>query len=122
MLQLTVGPRGYPEVLPPTYKCTCRAMFVLLDITITSVMACRIFRVLKLGFMVGPMTERAMSNLVFRDIGSISYQPSENAVEVDNQAEDSGSSTTRNCQVDGADLTDFGGDAFETRVRGPVSV
>jgi len=68
------------------------------------------------------MTEGAMSNLVFRDIGSVSYQPSENTVDVDNQAEDAGSGTTRNCQVDGDDITDFGGDALETRIKGSIPV
>jgi hypothetical protein len=106
---------------PPTHA-QWRAVFVPLNITIASVMACRIFRALKLGFIVGPMTEGAMSNLVFRDIGSVSYQPSENTVDVDNQAEDSGSGTTRNCQVDGDDITDFGGDALETRIKGSIPV
>jgi len=85
-------------------------------------MACRIFRALKQGFIVGPMTKEVMSNLVFRDIGSTPYQPSENALEVKDQAEDSGSGTTRNCQADGDNIMDFGGNAFEMRVKGPSPV
>lgn len=44
--------------------------------TIASIMACRLFRELKLGLSVEPMSERAISHIVFRDIGVVPQQSS----------------------------------------------
>jgi hypothetical protein len=45
-------------------------------------MACRIFRELKLGLIVGPITEGAISKLVFKDIGYIPEQHSEHTFDL----------------------------------------
>lgn len=44
---------------------------------VASVMACRLFRELKLGIFRDPMTEQAVSKVVFRDIGLMSHEHSE---------------------------------------------
>jgi hypothetical protein len=46
-------------------------------------MVCRIFRELKLGIISGPsQTEEAISNIIFRDMGSISQQQSGHVFEL----------------------------------------
>jgi hypothetical protein len=56
---------------PATHDLGWNAMVVPPNVTVASIMACRIFRELKLGLIEGPITEEAISKLVFRDIGSI---------------------------------------------------
>jgi len=46
------------------------------NIAIASILACRLFRELKLGLFEDPMTEGAMSNIVFQDLAKISRQQS----------------------------------------------
>ena len=56
---------------PATHNLGWNAMVVPPNVTVASIMACRIFRELKLGLIKGPITEEAISKLVSRDIGSI---------------------------------------------------
>lgn len=58
-------------IFKPAVHNGWNAMVVPPNVTIASIMACRMFRELKLGLIVGPISEGAISNLVFRDIGSI---------------------------------------------------
>jgi hypothetical protein len=52
------------------------------NITVASVMACRLFRELKLGLFANPITEREVSKIVFRDIGAMPQHLSGNVVEL----------------------------------------
>ena len=59
-------------------------------------MACRLFRELKLGLFVKPMTEDTISNIVIRDIGTIPSQHSRFTFEprtLDDAGADTGSSS-----------------------------
>ena len=71
-------------------------MFTPPNITIASIMACRLFRELKLGLFVKPMTEDTISNIVIRDIGTIPSQHSRFIFELrtlDDTGTDSGGSS-----------------------------
>lgn len=48
-------------------------------------MACRLFRELKLGHFIDPITDREISKIVFRDIGTI---PQEDGYDIDPPARD----------------------------------
>jgi hypothetical protein len=48
----------------------------------TTIMACRIFRKLKLGLMDASMTQGAMSKLVFKEMGTIPPPKSEHTFEL----------------------------------------
>ena len=60
-------------IYSPSVMEGMKGMFILPNITIASVMACRLVRELKLGRFDGPMTELegAMSRLVFTDIAGV---------------------------------------------------
>jgi len=47
------------------------SLFITPNITVASIMACRIFRELKLGLFADPITDEAISNIVFKDMGAI---------------------------------------------------
>ena len=46
------------------------------NITVASILGCRLFRELKLGLYADPITDRVISKIVFRDMGNIPRQPS----------------------------------------------
>jgi hypothetical protein len=50
------------------------ALFVPINATVTSVMACRLFRELKLDLLINPMADGVISKVVNRDMGSIPQQ------------------------------------------------
>ena len=52
------------------------------NITITSIMACKIFRDLSLGLFDDPMAEGEISKIVFRDMAAVAPQPSESTYEL----------------------------------------
>jgi hypothetical protein len=52
------------------------------NITITSIMACQIFRDLTLGRFVDPMAEGEISKIVFRDMAAVPQQPSGSTYEL----------------------------------------
>jgi hypothetical protein len=55
------------------------ALFVPINATVTSIMACRLFRELKLDLLINPMADGVISKVVNRDMGSIPQQQSEHA-------------------------------------------
>jgi hypothetical protein len=62
----------YSPVIPPEW----RNLFLEPTVTVASVMACRLFRELKLGVFADTMTEGAFSTLVLTDMGHISQRQS----------------------------------------------
>jgi len=87
----------YSPTVPPEWH------LLLLDpnITITSIMACRLFRELKLGRFVDP-TEVAFSTIVHEDMGDISQQQSglQVVLELRTLRDDAGTDARRNCILD----------------------
>jgi hypothetical protein len=80
----SVNPGWHSLLLPPNF-------------TVASVLACRLFRELKLGLFADPLTEPTISNVVFRDIRTPEQQ-SRHAFELctlDNAGVDIGSGRTR---------------------------
>ncbi|KIM83629.1 hypothetical protein PILCRDRAFT_819269 [Piloderma croceum F 1598] len=71
-------------IFNPATHSRWSAVFIPPNLTVASVMACRIFRELKLGLIVGPITgtEGAISKLVFKDIGYIPEQHSEHTFDL----------------------------------------
>jgi len=63
----------------PSTPVEWNALFVPINATVTSVMACRLFRELKLDLLVNPMADGVISKIVNRDMGSIPQQQSEPA-------------------------------------------
>jgi hypothetical protein len=57
----------YSKSIPPEWN----SLFVPPNITVSSIMACRLFRELKLGHFIDPMTDRAISKIIIRDIGTM---------------------------------------------------
>jgi hypothetical protein len=59
--------------MPPEWH---NLFLVVPNISVASILACRLFRELKLGLLEDPMPELTVSKIVFRDIGTISQQES----------------------------------------------
>jgi len=76
----------YNPAVPPEWH------LLLLDpnITITSIMACRLFRELKLGRFTDPLTEVAFSTIVLESMGDISQQQSGFVYELGTLCDDAG--------------------------------
>jgi hypothetical protein len=53
-----------------------------INVTVASIMACRLFRELKLGLLVDPISEELISEIMIRDIGTEPRQQSEHAFEL----------------------------------------
>lgn len=73
-------------------------MFIPPNITVASIMACRLFRELKLGLFADPMTEDMISNIVIRDMGTIPTEHSRFTFELralDDPGADTGSTSER---------------------------
>jgi len=68
-------------ICSPSLRLQWKGTFVPLNLTISSVMACRVFRELKLGLIIGPMSEGAISELVFRDVVRVKQQ-TEHSIEL----------------------------------------
>jgi hypothetical protein len=73
-------------------------------ITVASIMACRLVRELKLGQSSDPMTERAISKIVFNEMGEmgdVPQQRSGHAFELrsDMGTRDAGDRTTRDVKI-----------------------
>jgi hypothetical protein len=68
----------YSPSVPPGWS----TLFLVPNITVASVMSCRLFRELKLGLFVDPMGEEAMSKIVFRDMATIPRHQSGHAYEL----------------------------------------
>jgi len=60
------------------------SLFMTPNITVASVMACRIFRELKLGLFADPITDGVISNIVFKDMGIIPQPQSGHVFELQN--------------------------------------
>jgi hypothetical protein len=58
-------------VYTPSIRSVWDGIFIPPNVALASIMACRLFRELKLGLLAGPVVEGAISDVVFRDIGSI---------------------------------------------------
>jgi len=65
----------YCPLIPPEWN----GLLLEPNITVASVLGCRLFRELKLGLYAEPMTDRAISKIVFRDIP---WQPSGHGFEL----------------------------------------
>jgi hypothetical protein len=63
----------------PSIPAVWNPLFVPINATVTSIMACRLFRELKLDLMLNPMADGVISKVIHRDIGSIPQQQSEHA-------------------------------------------
>jgi hypothetical protein len=90
----------YGSCVPPEWRGLC----IPPNITVACTLACRLFRELKLGLIVGPMTEEAISNLVFREMVTIPLQHSQHAFELrtlDDVGVETGISGERNVCGDG---------------------
>jgi hypothetical protein len=73
-------------------------VFIPPNVTVASVMACRLFRELKLGLFPGPPTVGKISEILFRDVGIITQQHSGHAFELrtlDDAGTDTGTSAKR---------------------------
>jgi hypothetical protein len=66
-------------IYAPSVQAEWHGMLIPATVTAASVMACRLFRELKLGLFVGPVSEGAISQLVFRDMGTIPHHHNEDA-------------------------------------------
>ena len=64
-------------------------------------MACRLFRELKLGLIVGPTPEEGISNLVVRDMGTIPLWQTEHSIELNSLGIQTGTSKTWDVCGDG---------------------
>ena len=64
-------------------------------------MACRLFRELKLGLIVGPTPEEGISNLVVRDMGTIPPWQTEHSIELNSLGVQTGISKTPDACGDG---------------------
>jgi len=75
---LTIGFSVSNTVLlyAPSVAWEWRGLLLEPTFTIASILACRLFRELKLSLSMEPMTEGAISHVVFRDIGTIPQQSS----------------------------------------------
>lgn len=62
-------------IYSPSVTAGWRPLFVPINATVASVMACRLFRELKLDLLVNQMDDRVISKIVDRDIGSIPSLP-----------------------------------------------
>jgi len=69
-------------IYAPSVPSEWSGLFIPLNVTVASVMACRLFRELKLDHFVDPMAEGVISKIVNRDIGSIPQQQSGHALEL----------------------------------------
>ncbi|KIM84940.1 hypothetical protein PILCRDRAFT_817773 [Piloderma croceum F 1598] len=82
----------------PSVPLGWQSLFLGPTITFTSVMACRLFRELKLGLFADPMAEKAISKIVCKDIGTITQYHSAHAYELrtfDGTDEDTGDTDRR---------------------------
>jgi hypothetical protein len=62
----------YTPSVPPEWN----GLFIPVNVTVASVMACRLFRKLALGLFKDPVTERTISKIVIRDMGTIPQRQS----------------------------------------------
>jgi hypothetical protein len=62
---------SYPPIPPEWHNLILQP-----NITIASILACRLFRELKLGLFMDSETEGAISRIVFQDLGKISHHQS----------------------------------------------
>jgi len=61
-------------IYSPSISPEWNSLFLDPNITITSIMACRLFRELKLGQLEDPIAELKITKIVFRDMGSLPQQ------------------------------------------------
>jgi len=66
-------------IYSPSVPAEWNPLFVPINATVTSVMACRLFRVLKLDLLIKPMADGTISKIVNRDMGVIPPQQSVHA-------------------------------------------
>jgi len=69
----------YSSSVPPEWN----SLFITPNIAV-GVMACRIFRELKLGLFADPITDRVILNIVFKDMGIIPQPQSGHVFELHN--------------------------------------
>jgi hypothetical protein len=69
-------------IYSPSVGSEWNGVCIPVNVAVASVMACRLFRELKLGLIGGPMTEGAISRLVFNDMGHMLQQHSDHAFEL----------------------------------------
>ena len=58
----------------PSINLEWNGIFLQPNLTIASIMACRLFREIKLGVFNNPINEGIILNIVFRDIGTVFSQ------------------------------------------------
>jgi hypothetical protein len=95
-------------IYSPSVRSGWNAVFIPPTVTVSSVMACRLFRELKLGIIIGPMTEGAISKLVFRDMGTITLSQAECSFElhtINDMAHISGEGNHSHRSIDLEDLS-----------------
>lgn len=101
-------------IYTPSVPSNQRGVFIPLNMTVSSIMACRLFRELKLGLIVGPTPEEGISNLVVRDMGTIPPWQTEHSIELNSLGVQTGISKTPDACGDGtpsrrsSDLEDSG--------------
>jgi len=98
----------YPSI-PPEWN----SLLLEPNITVASTLGCRLFRELKLGLYAEPMTERAISKIVFRDMGNIPRQPSGQGFELSTLDPEMGAGSAGAWDIENSAWTDV---ALEDRV------
>jgi len=83
----------YSRSLPSEWN----GLFISPNITVASVMGCRIFRELKLGLFADVMTDQDLSKIVGRDMGAIQQLQSRHVFELRTQPGDAGVDTDMTC-------------------------
>jgi len=74
-------------IYSPSVPKEWHGLLMQANFTIASIMACRIFRELKLGLYAQPMTDGTISKIVFRDLGTL---PPQQSADSDDVAMDTG--------------------------------
>jgi hypothetical protein len=82
-------------IYSPSVSSQWNGLFIPLNVTIASVMACRLFRELKLGRFVDPMADDVISKIVDKAMGNIPQEQSAHPLEPHIGGEEVGTSAAR---------------------------